>query len=78
MISGVDRSRTIVSFGKVQWVPEAKFTWNINATAAWGGYSSGWTITDVVPPTVTGHVITHTAWPPTWGDVSGNWLTWYS
>jgi hypothetical protein len=55
------------------WVPEAQFSWNVNATASYGWWS-GWTITDVTPPYAEKPFIAHT-WPPTWGDLVTNWNT---
>lgn len=55
------------------WVPHAKFTWNVDATALWDTTTSSWTVTDVTAPSVTGFTITHTSWP-SWGGVAANWL----
>jgi len=55
------------------WVPQAKFDWNIDASATWVGHITGWVVTDVTPPKVSGHAINHTTWPPLWNDVQGNW-----
>jgi hypothetical protein len=53
------------------WVPVAKFTWHVNATATQDLFG-WWHTTDVTGPAVTSLALAH-SWPPTWGDVESNW-----